>query len=157
MPSLGPTAEPGHTQGFLPGSWASSSKIWEKSVWEQAVGQQALAEGFAKLKSKGPARGADKTTRNCLLFAWRKAANGFSKTICPPVGDFVPSLPWACLSSCLGPSRCREPDQSPSQKSLAMEAHWCHLGSFDKTSVSRSLHRPNKAGILGWDPGSRIV
>lgn len=82
MPGPGTTSDPNHTQGILRSRFFDlGSKIWEMAVWEQAAGQQALAGGFASSKSRGPAWGADKTTRSCLSFARRKAAKGFSKTI----------------------------------------------------------------------------
>ena len=66
------------------GRWLFGSKQRASGPW---LGTLPISSPW------GPAWGADKTTRSCLLFAWRKAAKGFSKTIRPPVTESVPSLP----------------------------------------------------------------
>lgn len=111
-----------------------------------------LGKGLRQAPVQGAGRGADKTSRSCLLFAWRKAAKGFSKTIYPLVGDSIPSLPWARLPSCLGPART----------GLAPRAQvLCSGGSSElpgrRLQKSCSLLGPNKAGILGWELGIRAV
>lgn len=58
-----------------------------------SIGPAGLGKGLCQTPVQGTGGGADKTSRSCLLFSWRKAAKGFSKTICPLVGDFVSSLP----------------------------------------------------------------